>query len=151
MDKLRIPHGAFVLVCDGAKALLLHNSGDAELLDLKVEKVMEQENPKTSEQMSDHEGRVFHGSHRSPTDKTDIHDMNEERFARNVAAMLAERLSDPRFERLFVVAAPRTLAVLRKKMNPQVAGRILAEIDKDLVRRPVHEIERLLAGDGAGR
>ncbi len=150
MENLRIPYGAFVLVCDGAKALLLHNAGDAELLDLKVEKVMEQDNPKTSDQMSDHEGRAFHGTHRSPTEKTDVHDMNEERFARNIAEMLAEYVADARFERLFVVAAPKTLAVLRKEMSPQVAGRVVAEIDKDLVKHPIYDIERLLGGNSGG-
>ncbi len=150
MENLRIPYGAFVLVCDGAKALLLHNAGDAELLNLQVEKVMEQDNPKTSEQMSDHEGRAVYGTHRSHTEKTDIHDMNEQRFARSVAEMLSGYVSDARFERLFVVAAPRTLAVLRKEFGPQVAGRIVAEIDKDLVKHPVPEIERLLGGNSAG-
>jgi protein required for attachment to host cells len=39
MAKLSIPHGAFVFVGDGRKALFLRNSGDEKFPDLKTERV----------------------------------------------------------------------------------------------------------------
>jgi protein required for attachment to host cells len=41
-------------------------------------------------------------------------------------------------------APPRTLADLRKAMQPDVRKRVIAEIDKDLTKHPIFEIERHL-------
>ena len=48
---------------------------------------------------------------------------------------------------LIVVAPPRTLAELRKEFCSDVKACILAEINKDLTRHPIAEIEKHLAGD----
>ncbi|HEX9238689.1 MAG TPA: host attachment protein [Xanthobacteraceae bacterium] len=48
-------------------------------------------------------------------------------------------------EVLVVVAPPRTLADLRKAFRPDVKKRIVAEIDKDLTKHPVDQIEKHLA------
>jgi protein required for attachment to host cells len=53
MSKLRIPHDAFVFVGDGRKALFLRNEGDEKFLNLKTERVFQDENPPTHEQGSD--------------------------------------------------------------------------------------------------
>src|SRR5664280_395958 len=42
MSKLLIQHGEWVVVCDGAKALVLENAGDAKFPNLKTIKVFEQ-------------------------------------------------------------------------------------------------------------
>ncbi len=48
-------------------------------------------------------------------------------------------------EALVVVAPPRALADLRKAFHPNVKKRIVAEIDKDLTKHPVDQIEKHLA------
>ena len=45
MNKLKIPHNAFVFVGDGRKALFLRNDGDEKFPNLKTEKVFEDDNP----------------------------------------------------------------------------------------------------------
>ena len=45
---------------------------------------------------------------------------------------------------LIVVAPPRTLADLRSAFHADVQARIVAEINKDLTKHPVDEIERHL-------
>jgi len=47
---------------------------------------------------------------------------------------------------LVVVAPPRTLADLRQAFHADVKRRIIAEIDKDLTKHSVYEIEKHLAG-----
>ena len=47
--------------------------------------------------------------------------------------------------RLVVVAPPRTLAELRRAFHAEVKSRIVAEIDKDLTKEPIYEIERHFA------
>jgi len=45
----------------------------------------------------------------------------------------------------FVVAPPRALADLRKSLHPDVKKKIIAEIDKDLTKHPIDQIEKHLA------
>ena len=58
MDKLKIPHDAFVLVGDGRKALFLRNEGDEKYPNLKTERVLEDVNPLTHEQGSERPGHI---------------------------------------------------------------------------------------------
>jgi protein required for attachment to host cells len=44
-----------------------------------------------------------------------------------------------------LVAPPRILAALRQHLDGESRARILAEVDKDLTKHPIHEIERLLS------
>jgi len=47
---------------------------------------------------------------------------------------------------IVIVAPPRTLAELRHVMHANVRHRVIAEINKDLTKQPVWEIEKHLAG-----
>ena len=49
MNKLKIPHNAFVFVGDGRKALFLRNDGDEKFPNLRTETVFEDENPPSHE------------------------------------------------------------------------------------------------------
>ena len=54
-----IHHGEWVVVCDGAKALVLENAGDAKFPNLKTIKVFEQKDMATHEIGADAPGRAF--------------------------------------------------------------------------------------------
>ncbi len=45
---------------------------------------------------------------------------------------------------LIVVAPPRALGVLRQAYTASVRGAVRNEVDKDLVKMPVYEIEKRL-------
>jgi protein required for attachment to host cells len=77
---------------------------------------------------------------------TDWHDLEEHRFAREVADALQRTMRENATEALVVVAPARTLADLRKAFHGDVKKKIVAELDKDLTKHPVHEIERQLLG-----
>jgi protein required for attachment to host cells len=144
---IRIRHNTFVFVGDGRKALLLRNEGDADLLNLKTERVFNDANPLTHEQGTDRPGRSFSsvGSGRSSVAQTDWHQLEEHRFAAEVAATLERIVRERGVEALVVVAPPRTLADLRKNFHSEVKKKIIAEIDKDLTKHPVDQIEKHLA------
>src|SRR6476620_7201858 len=149
MSKLNIPHDAFVFVGDGRKALFLHNAGDEKFPNLKTERVFVDENPPTHEQGSDRPGRAFKraGTNvRSGVGDTDWHDLEEHRFAQRVAAALERLVRERKVKALVVVAPPRTLADLRQAFHADVKSRIIAEIDKDLTKHSVYEIEKHLTG-----
>jgi protein required for attachment to host cells len=92
MSKLKIPHDAFVFVGDGRKALFLRNRGDEKFPNLRAEKVFEDENPPTHEQGSERPGRVQAAvtARRSAVEPTEWHDIEEHRFARQVAAAMEQ-------------------------------------------------------------
>ena len=151
MTAARISHGTWILVSDGRKALFIHQDGDHDLPNFSIQQVLEDdENPRTSEQGSDSPGTshssVGHG--RSSVAQTDWHDLAEKAFARKTVDTLARLAKDIAIVRLVVVAPPRTLAVLRTCMPPELQKAVLAEIAKDYVKHPVPEIERLLTRDG---
>ena len=147
MAKIIIPHNAFVFVGDGSKALFLRNEGDAQVLNLKTERVFTDTNPLTHEQGTDRPGRAFSsvGARRSSISQTDWHKLEEHRFAEQVAAALERIVRERGVEAVVVVAPPRALADLRKAFHSDVKSRIIAEIGKDLTKHPIHEIEKHLA------
>jgi len=149
MTKLSIPHDGFVFVGDGRKALFLRNDGDEKFPNLKVERVLTQDNPATHEQGSDRPGRVAKGAgtnRRSGMETTDWHDLEEHKFAREVAGALEGVVRSNGVKALIVVAPARTLADLRRAFHDDVKKKIIAEIDKDLTKHPVYEIEKHLLG-----
>ena len=82
MENLRIHNGDWVVVCDGAKALILENAGDAVALNLKTKEVYTQPDPKTHEEGTDKPGRTFNSvdGRRSAMEQTDWHQQDEERL-----------------------------------------------------------------------
>lgn len=150
MAKVIIPHNAYVFVGDGRKALVLRNEGDAKYLDLKMERVFTDKNPPTHEQGTDRPGREHSslGAGRSSVTQTDWHDLEEHKFAHEVAAALEKVVRERKAEALVVIAPPRTLADLRKAFHDDVKRKIVAELDKDLTKHPIYDIEKHLGGAG---
>ncbi|MBA2399691.1 MAG: host attachment protein [Bradyrhizobium sp.] len=142
-----VPHDALVLVSDGQKALFLRNRGNAQRVQLVVEKILERDNPPTREQGTDRPGRssASVGVARSAMEETDWHHIAEERFAGEVAEALYRHAHANLFEKLVVIAPPKVLGNLRTAFHAEVAERVAAEIPKELTSHPVAEIERLLA------
>ena len=149
MDRLQIPHEAFIFIGDGRKALFLRNAGDERFPQLITERVFVDENPPAREHGSDRPGRAFkraHTNRRGSMETTDWHELEEQRFARRVAAVMEGLVRERKVPALVIVAPPRTLADLRQAFHPDVKNRILAEVDKDLTKHPVGEIETHLVG-----
>lgn len=146
--KLALPHGAWIVVADGRRALFLHNDGDDVYPNLRTDRVLEHDNPSTRDQGSDRPGRYpdTAESHRSAFEQTDWHRLEEERFLGQVADVLKEGVNGGRCDKIVLVAPPSALGVLRKALDRQVSGRIIAEIGKDLTNQPVPDIEQALTG-----
>jgi protein required for attachment to host cells len=143
-----IRHGEWVVVCDGAKALVLENTGDIKFPNLKTVEVFEQKNPATHELGTDAPGRshssVGHG--RSAVQQTDWHTLAEEAFLLKLVARLDAAVAAGKTKSLIVVAPPRALGVIRPAYSAALRTAVRAEIDKDFVKLPVHEIEKHLTG-----
>jgi protein required for attachment to host cells len=166
---MRVPHNTFVVVADGRKMLLLRNEGDAEHLNLQVERKEIHWSPKDSDQKTDAAGRAsstqsgpnapaiaqggsMHASgggaqfapSRGSMEETDYHQLEEDRFAAEVAEMLKRAALSNAIDSLIVAAPPRTLGELRKHYHKEVEARLAGEIDKDLTGHTVPQIEEAL-------
>lgn len=143
---IRLPHRAVVFVGDGCKALFLLNEGTGLEPRLKVQRVLEDNNPSTHEQGADRPGRARSSTepNRSAMEQTDWHDIEKRRFARTIATALDRLLQESRADRVVIVAPPRTLADLRRSFSPAVEKRIVAEIAKDLTGLTVSDISQYL-------
>jgi protein required for attachment to host cells len=148
MTKLKIKQGDWVIVCDGKKALVLENAGDEKFLNLKTREVFEHPDAKTSDLGTGAPGRSFSsvGSGRSAVEQTDLHAQEEEKFLRKLADHLDVAVKAGQAKSLIMVAPPRALGVLRQAYSHNLRSVLRAEIDKDFVKLPVHEIEKHLVG-----
>ncbi len=81
---------------------------------------------------------------KSAVEQTDWHQIEEQRFARFVEAELEKNFTEGQFKHLVVVAPAKTLAELRKHFSARLRAAIIREIDKDLTKHPLYEMERLI-------
>ena len=146
MAELKIDNGAWVVVCDGAKALVLVNEGNRKTPRLITREVYQQEDRKTREIGTDKPGRSFNSvdEQRSAMEQTDFHRQEEERFLSRLAERLDKAVLGGETRALIVVAPPRAIGVLRREFSPHVRGAVQAEVERDYVKMPVDEIARHL-------
>ena len=148
MSELLIHRGEWVVVCDGAKALVLENAGDSKFPNLKTIEVFEQKSLATHEMGTDAPGRshssVGHG--RSAIEQTDWHDQSEKAFLVQLAKHLDAALAAGKVKSLIMAAPPRALGMIREAYSHALRSAVRAEIDKDYVKLPVYEIEKHLTG-----
>jgi protein required for attachment to host cells len=137
----------WVVVCDGAKALIFENAGTRLVPKLRAREVYEQDVPPTSAQGTDAPGRTHSsvGEFRSAVEQTDWHHQAERAFLAELAGRLDAAVIAGEAQGLVVVAPPRALGMLRQAYSPHVRAAVRAEIDKDYVKLPAYEIEKRLA------
>lgn len=141
-----IPHGAHVMVVDGAKMALYRNSGKDFAPRLELIEEREHRVPRTSSLGTDQPGHQFQnlGSVGGSHEGTDFHQLAEDKFAADAAEKLGVILQQDD-ARVVLIAAPRVLGVMRKQLSAKQRARLVAEIDKDYAGRPAAEIAQMLA------
>ena len=148
MSALLIREGEWVVVCDGAKALVLENTGDTKFPNLKTVEHFEQKDLATHEIGSDAPGRTYSsvGHGRSSVEQTDWHDQAERDFLLQLVKHLDAALTAGKTKSIILIAPPRALGMLRPAYSHALKAAVRAEIDKDYVKLPVYEIEKRLSG-----
>lgn len=149
MSELLIHRDEWVVVCDGAKALVLENVGDTKFPNLKIREVYEQKDLPTHLLGADKPGRAFspagHGG-RGTVEQTDWHDQAEQAFLTHLAQKLDAAIAAGKTKSIILAASPRALGMIRPTYSHALRAAVRAEVDKDLVKMPVHEIEKHLTG-----
>lgn len=146
MNKIKIKHGDWIVVCDGRKALILENVGDMKFPNLRTKEMSEHHDSSTHELGVSPPGRSHRsmGHARSAVAQTDWHDEAERTFLHTLADRLDRAVAGGETQRLAIIAAPRALGMIRKAYSPALRKAIDIELEKDLVKMPVYEIEKHL-------
>ncbi|WP_083100702.1 host attachment protein [Pseudophaeobacter leonis] len=141
--------GSWVLVADGQKALFLRNAGDMKDYDLRVVWHQETENPPSVAQGSDRAGRAnsVPGMRRAALQDTDWHQLSEDHYVKEIAAILNRAAQDGAFDEIVIVAPPKALGDLRVEISPDAVKKVIAEIPKTLTNHPIEKIESLLKSE----
>ena len=144
-----LANNALVLVTDGRKTLFFRNEGDENQIDLRTEAVDEREDLPNSELKTDAAGSNAQsgGFGRPAYEETDFHQLEEDRWAVAAAEEVNKRVLRNDFDQLVVVAPPKTLGHIRKKLHKEAERRLVCEIPKEMTRRPIPDIEKLIVGE----
>ena len=84
------------------------------------------------------------GGARSSIEQTDWHEESERAFLKTLADRLNLAVTSGETTALTMVASPRALGMIRADYSAAVRKALQSELHKDLVRMPVHEIEKQL-------
>ena len=146
---IRLDTGTWIVVADGEKALFLENAGDAQDYNFQIRRIEEHENPPNRDQTASAPGRRSDGvsGHKSSMEETDWHQLEKDRFARELADILYLQAHRGRFDRLVIVAGPHVLGEMRGHLHKEVRDKVIAEIPKTLTGQPLDAIERSVRAD----
>jgi len=144
-----LPNNALVLVLDGRKTLLFRNHGDQNQIDLRTEAFDERPDLPNSELKTDAAGSNAQsgGFGRPAYEETDFHQQGEDRWAHAAAEEINKRALNNDFDALAIIAPPKTLGEIRRKLHKEATARVLFEIPKEMTGRPIPDIEALLVGE----
>jgi protein required for attachment to host cells len=147
MSEIKVPWESWVIVCDGAKALVLQNAGDNQHMNLQVRETFEQPNEADRDIGAGKPGRSHQadGLGGSAVEETSWHDQAEDAFLKQVASKVDELVHEKDAKRIVLVAPPKALGKLRPNLSAGAQAAITFELAKDLTNIPIDQIERHLA------
>ena len=147
MDRILHPQTR-LLVCDGRKALFIRNGGPAGKPAFEVEREMHETGAShTADLGADEPGRLGNAfGPRSSIEGTDWHQAAEDAFVRRAVDAFTALCDANDVREVVLVAPPRALATIRKIASKGLHDRVIGEIDKDLTKHPVQEIEKIVKG-----
>ncbi|MFZ5616504.1 MAG: host attachment family protein [Pseudomonadota bacterium] len=136
----------WVAVADGEKAVILRNEDVDTKPSLRLVEAKEIDNPPAREQGAARPSRMNDGRaggvRKSAIELTDFHRLAKEQFARDFAARLNKAATAGAFDRLVIIAPPDTLGELRAHYSADLKKRLAGEIDRDLTKHPLADIEK---------
>ena len=133
----------WVLVADGKRATIFRNDGPNRGLAPVPGHRYATALPPDRDLRSDKPGRTFDstGNQRhGVSPPTDYHRLEKERFAEGVAEKIEAAALANEFDRLVIVADPKTLGVLRGALHQHAKAKVIGTVDKDLTEETAARI-----------
>ena len=135
--EMKAPQTLFLLAADRDFRLLLGRKSDlAELAHRKADDFADVHNPFGSEPGRSHSAQVSFGNQERGVAEAE----DRRRLARHAIAALEAEWARGRAQRVVLVAGPKMLGDLRDALPKALAEHVVAELHKDLVKVPVHEL-----------
>jgi protein required for attachment to host cells len=132
------PKITWVLLADGQNAAVYANDGVGKGLVPIPEYTARRSGPDSHEMVSDRAGHRYGGAAKAGTGATlprnDPHEFEEKRFVEAAVERINHAALENRFDRLIVAAPPRALGQVRQALSKAAAGRVSAEVNKDLLK-----------------
>lgn len=124
----------WILIADGTRARILKNDGPGKGIQAAIDGEFHHEAPMTREIGTDRPGRTKESASatRSAMEQPDWHRFEKEKFAKEMARILERADQSGAYDRLILVAPPKTLGDLRGALAAPVRRKVTGEIDKDL-------------------
>jgi len=133
----------WILIADGARAHVVKNDGPGKGLAPTMDHDFWAPHPPTREIGTDKPGRGFEsadGARHGKAPRIDFHAFEKVRFAHDMAAMLERAGAKGAYDRLVLVAPPKTLGELRKVLGQESSARLTGELGKDLTHLTLNEL-----------
>ena len=128
-----VPNNALIVVADGAKAILLRNTGQGD------EVALQEEQRLTPKNLA-HEGP----SGSRPEDQTP-RQTDEATFAKQLAQTLFTMHERKTYQSLVLIVDPQTLGQLRSAMHKTVEASVVQTISKDYTNHSTADIAKALS------
>ena len=141
------PIRTWIVVADGARARILLNEGPGKGLILALPEALSAPHPPTRETGAERPGRVFESadsSRHAMEPRVDWHRFEKRHFARGIARIIDRAAIDKAFDRLVLIAPPKTLGDLRAALGQASRDAIHTDVAKDLTKVPVQELPSYL-------
>lgn len=138
----------WILLADHQRAHVLSNDGPDRGLQPVTGMEFSAELHRAHDLMTDRLPRSINsqtGIRHAIEPRVDPHRQEAEKFVAQVAHAISSAAARNEFDRLILVAPPRALGELRAMLSPQVHKRIHGELDRDLTRASMADLESHLA------
>jgi protein required for attachment to host cells len=133
----------WIVIADGARARVIEQDRESRAFKPAFEQEFFGQPAQSREIASDRPGRSFdsagEGRH-AMEPPTDPQRHAKYEFAGELARHLQKAAAEHRFERLLLIAAPKTLGDLRELLPEAVRKKIVAELDKDRTKVPTRDL-----------
>lgn len=136
------PPTLWIVIADGEHARFAQPNGDNTIRTLRALDSASA-HLRSRDIGSDRPGRSFESAtmaHHAVGEKHDPHRLEKDRFAHLVAEQLNEAAACDEFDELLLVAPPRAMRELREALDDRTKKKVVAALEKDLVKTPDHEL-----------
>ena len=130
----------WILIADGARARIILSEGWSSGLERALNYDFAASHAPTRTYGADRPGRTSEsadGSRHALEPRVDWHQYEKHLFAVSMAKVLDQAAERGVFDRLVLVAPPKTLGALRAALKPRTRKMVIAELGKDLTHVPV--------------
>ncbi len=137
------PIRTWILIANGAKAHIVLNDGPGNGIKAVKGLGFKREHPPVREIMSDQQGRTFdsQGAGRHAMEPANSPErIEEQKFIESIAVLLDSKFGEEAYDRLVIIAAPKTLGDIRAVLSEKVRKIIYAEVPKDLTNLPLPKL-----------